>query len=385
MQNRHKRILWLCNHVILYGIEPKIIESLGFEVFIPKTSKNNFFYTTYEYDKNLTIPKEDLNILNNFDFYNDVPNQNIIDILNKYFATVITVMTYPGHFYLMQYFKGKIILRAFGLLNNDNYFDDITNRELSVDGSKLIFFNKLDDIKFKLKKFFKKDKQYIKSIYLLKKIKNRVFLGYAYKPIIENEVPFFKKRGIYLPMPLAQSTWDIENTWVGSINKIMYVCPYMKYDPAQMKAFENFSRNLADLPYNLFGRDVGDNLNKNIVGFLEDKDYTKALQNYKCMFFDSRQPRHVRANQLEAIITGMPVIFLDGGLMEYLGGKDQPGMCHTYKEAREKLERILNNDESFIKEIKEKQIKIVESFRNENVKKEWEKNLLPILKDDENI
>ena len=384
MQNKNKRILWLCSHVILYKIEPKIIESLGFEVFIPKTSKNDFFYTTYEYDKNLTIPREDLDILNKFDFYNDVPNKKIIDILNKYFATAISVMTYPGHFYLMQYFKGEIVLRAFGLPHNDNYFDDIRNREKSTDKRKIRFFSKLDAIKFKIKKLF--NKKYTKSKYLLEKIKDRVLLGYAYKPIIENEKPFFKKRGVYLPMPLASSTWSFENTWVGSINKIMYVCPYMKYDPLQIKAFENFSRNLADLPYNLFGRDVGDNLNKHIIGFLEDKDYIATMQNYKCMFFDSREPRHMRGNQLEAIIIGMPVIYLDGGLMEYLGGKDQPGMCHTYSEAREKIERILNNDENFIREIREKQMKIVESFRNENVKKEWKQNLLPIInKDHENI
>lgn len=380
MENkRNKRILWLCNHVILVDSEPKIIESLGFEVFIPKVSKNNFFYTTYEYDKNLAIPQEDLELLNNFDFYNDIPDKKIIKIINKYFSTAISVMTYPGHFYLMQYFKGIIILRAFGLFGNDNYYNnDIRAREKSVSKKKIFFFNFFDKILYSIKKIYKK--RYIKSHFLLNKIKDRVYLGYTYKPIISNEKKFFKNRGVYLPIPLSNKNWKYENTWKPTINKIMYVCPYMEYDQLQIKAFENFSRNLADLPYTLFGRDIGENLNKNIVGFVDDEEYIKSLQNYKCMFFDSREPRHMRGNQLEAIITGMPVIFLDGGLMEYLGGKDQPGMCHTYKEAREKLERILNNDEKFIEEIKSKQTKIIETFRNESVKNEWKNNLLTILK-----
>lgn len=54
-----KRVLWLCNHCTLVKTEPQIMENCGLEVFIPKTSKNPYFYTTFEKEQKKKL-------LNNF-------------------------------------------------------------------------------------------------------------------------------------------------------------------------------------------------------------------------------------------------------------------------------------------------------------------------------
>lgn len=369
-----KRVLWLCNHCTLVKTEPQIMENCGLEVFIPKTSKNPYFYTTFEYDEKLTIPKEDIDVLNKFDFYNDFPTKNIIEIINKYFDVAVSVMTYPGHFWLLQFFNGKIVLRAFGLYNNDTYWNNILLREKS---SKLSFLSYKDRLRFKLKKAF--NKKLFASKYLLEKKQENIYFGYTYETIPLCEDSFFIKRGIYLPISLPYDFLKLEDTWSGKENKIMYVCPYMKSDVAQKNNFYNFTLNLADFPHSVFGRDIDAHLNKNIQGFVPDDIFFRALQEYKCMFYDSQQKCHIRYDPFEAIIAGMPVIYLSDGLLDFLGGIKQPGICFSFSEAREKIEKIFNNDLDFIACIKKEQKKLLKNFRIEFVTNTWKKNFLPLF------
>ena len=369
-----KRVLYLCNHCTLVNTEPQIIESLGFEVFIPKTSSNSFFYTTYEYDQRLTIPANDLYILNKFDFYNDYPTTKIINIVNKYFDVAISVMTYPGHFHLLQFFKGEIVLRAFGLYNNDKYWDNILQREKN---SRPDFLSFKDKIGYNCKKIF--NKKYSKSRWLLEKNKKNIHFGYAYETIPLIEDSFFVERGVYLPLSLPQNFDALKDTWTGKVNKIMYVCPYIKNDSIQKDNYVNFALNLTDLPYSVFGRDIGNHLNKNIYGFVPDDTFYKALQEYKCMFYDSQQRCHIRYDPFEAIITGMPVVYLAGGLLEFFGKESQPGLCFSYAEARIKIEKILNNDFDFISHIKKQQIKLLDKFQTDFVINIWRKNFCPLV------
>ncbi len=89
------------------------------------------------------------------------------------------------------------------------------------------------------------------------------------------------------------------------------------------------------------------------------------------MFYHSREPRHLHYHPLEAVAYGMPLIYLKGGLVEALMGKDKPGACDTYEEAEQKLRRILDGDEAFTQLVIESQSSLLDTFRPEYVADVW--------------
>lgn len=382
-----KRIFWLCNHVALLECECGLLKKLGFEVYVPKITaelieeeaNNRSTNIIYDYDADLTIPKEDLDKLNGFNFYNNMPTEEITKILNKYFGTLIMIVAPPAYFYLPQIFKGQIILRAFGKEGNSTYEKALQKFQ------DLKMINPVDEIKYRLSKIFKflrpKEITHLnKSTFVFHSVRDRVKLGASYDNIKDNELPFFKNRALFLPLGLPDSVWKQENSWVGSTKKIMFVCPNICEVPYYGNIWKEFTMDFSDLPHSIFGKQGKKHFNKNVMGFLERSAYDEYLKKYKVMFYHSREERHLHYHPLEAIVFGMPLIYMSSGLLERFGGADQPGMAHTFEEAREKLERVLEGDVEFINEIKKKQVKILDEFRYDYVKSVWEKNFLPLVK-----
>ena len=69
-----------------------------------------------------------------------------------------------------------------------------------------------------------------------------------------------------------------------------------------------------------------------------------------------------------------------GGLLSESGGKNLPGECHNYSEAKEKIKRILNGDKKFIDLVRSTQNIILNRFSNEYCYKHWQDNFLSLLK-----
>ncbi|MFQ3594059.1 MAG: hypothetical protein SNJ82_12840, partial [Gemmataceae bacterium] len=94
------------------------------------------------------------------------------------------------------------------------------------------------------------------------------------------------------------------------------------------------------------------------------------------MYYHSREPRHIHYHPLEAIVHGMPVIYMRGGLMEAFDTGSQAGACHTHEEARQKIQRVLAGDQAFIREVQTSQQTILETFLPENVRAIWDQVFL---------
>jgi hypothetical protein len=99
------------------------------------------------------------------------------------------------------------------------------------------------------------------------------------------------------------------------------------------------------------------------------------------MFYHSQEPRHLHYHPLEAIATGMPLVYMAGGLLEPLGGPDQPGMCRSYDEAREKITRLRNGDAGLREAIRVRQKSILEHFEPARCSRAWRENFLPLVKE----
>ncbi len=363
------RILWICNHSTLMDVECRLLQKLGFEVFVPKVlGDNRSCSVSYEFDASLSIPKKDLETLNKFDFYHSEYSNTITELTNKYFQVAICVNVYPALFNLVKAFAGKIVLRAFGYESDINY-ESTTRCTRKIKGLKHIF--KPKQIVY--------DNEMMRSLY---KIRNRFYLGAAYRQIIDNETPFFKQRSIFLPLGVPQFVWKNEDSWTGGGNNIMFVCSSIE-NPYYNGIYKQFKNKLGDLPHLIFGSQTKSYPDDNsIVGFLERSDFERYMQTCPVMFYHSQEPRHLHYHPLEAIIYGMPLVFMSGGILEDFGGSDQPGLCHDFDEAHDKLLRILNNDKPLIKAILSQQKKILAEIKDDYVEKFWRENFLPIISEE---
>jgi len=90
---KKRRVLWIINHQTLMDFEPYILRDLGYEVYIPKlfpqSEENRSGKVTYDFDSSLTIPREVLDQLNEFNFYRTKITPTIRSSINNYFDIAI--------------------------------------------------------------------------------------------------------------------------------------------------------------------------------------------------------------------------------------------------------------------------------------------------------
>jgi len=360
-----KNVLWICNHSTLLQCECPLLRSFGWGVFIPKvnTSTQRSSATEYSYDKSLQILQEDLLLLNRFDFYHGQYTPEIQQVINKYFQVIFCINHPPLIAKLLEFFTGKVIIRAFGYEGDMNY-----------EKSTVSFAKR--KIPWRINRNLKYNNAITRTYY---KYRKKLILGVAYKEIIDNETPFFHSRSIYLPLGIPSSIWKNSNTWNGNTPKIMFVCPSID-TPYYGNIFMEFMRNFGDLPHKIFGFQKTDCFNRNIIGFLERKPFDQYMRDFAVMFYHSQEKRHLHYHPLEAIVMGMPIVFMSGGILETVSGANKPGMATSIYMAREMLIKALNKDSDLVSEIKREQCHILESFTDSYVERHWQNALDSITK-----
>ena len=109
------RILYLTNHVTLSKFEIPMLQRMGYEVYMPKKPAFDISCRVdWELDDTLTIPKEDIDILNTVDFWYTPISSQISDIINKYFDIALVAFSPVMISSMIKRFKGAIVYRAYG-------------------------------------------------------------------------------------------------------------------------------------------------------------------------------------------------------------------------------------------------------------------------------
>lgn len=351
INKKDKRILWLINHTTLREFEVPLLISMGYEVYTPKHIpafiENYSGSVDYSYDSSLTIPQHDLDILNRHDFYTKPITQSITSIINRYFGTAILVF-YPNILeQVTKQFEGRILLRAFGLDKNRSY-SAIMQQVLDND-------------------FLKR----------LQTIRDRFWFSEAYANLHEVESELLASRSIFHPLGLPKSFYKNENTWKGTVKKLLFFCARISTSPEYYgQIYKTFKKHFGDLPYTVAGNQPTPVNDPHVAGLQPRSTINEWLQTYAVMFYHSQEPRHLHYHPLEAIVFGMPLIYMRGGLLEQLGGDYQPGACHTFAEAKEKIKRILKGDEILVNDILKHQKKLLVPFSYEYNRDLWEQNFV---------
>ena len=218
------RALWLMNHNTLRPFEVPMLLDMGFEIYCPKMypydEGNLSASIDYQYDSSLTIPEEVLALLNQVDFYKQVP-ADIMGLINQYFD-IAFIGFFPEQLkMLVEGFKGVIVMQAFGLSNGVTY-SNVIEEYLGIS-----FLEKLESLE------------------------ERFFFAEAYENIAEIECRYLRNRSIYLPLGLKNAY--VQDKWVGGEQKILFVCPRINTSPYFNNIYRKFKKDFQGFDYIIGG------------------------------------------------------------------------------------------------------------------------------------
>jgi glycosyltransferase involved in cell wall biosynthesis len=328
--------MWLLNHGAARRFEIPMLKSIGItEIFLPKIipPDHNFRSASVDFseDDNLTIPADDLAILNGADWYRE-PGIDAWKIANKYFDVAFFI----AHRLEMlasvaRHFSGAAIWRAYGL-------------DASLSYSRLLDVTKNGS-----------------GWTDIRRMGNRFWLGEAYQHLHEIERSALKERAIYLPLGLSDSEAGI--IWSGRRKSLFFVCPEIGFNPYYKKVYDEFRKAFSEFDFAIGGSQPIAVEDKRVLGFVPTEEHQRNMREFRVMFYHSSEPNHVHYHPFEAVRVGMPLVFMAGGLLDHLGGTGLPGRCKSIAEAQDKIRRILDDDWKLIDEIRATQTRLLEPMR----------------------
>ena len=351
-EQKNHRIMWLLNHGAARRFEIPMLKSIGIrEIFLPKIipTDHNFRSASVDFseDHNLTIPADDLALLNATDWYGE-PGIDAWRTANKYFDVAFFILHRVEMLAsVAKHFSGAAIWRAYGLDASISY-SVILDSTRNGSGWKDV-----------------------------RRMGNRFWFGEAYPHLHRIERPQLKERAIYLPLGLSDS--EAKPVWSGQRKVLFFVCPEIGLNPYYRKIYDEFRNTFSEFEYVIGGSQpiaVGD---ERVLGFVSAEEHQRNMQELRVMFYHSTESNHIHYHPFEAVRAGMPLVFMAGGLLDQLGGTGLPGRCKSISEAKDKIRRILDNDQKLIAQIRATQPRLLEPMRSEVSRPAWVENFDKIL------
>ncbi|MDD0998604.1 glycosyltransferase [Pseudomonas sp. TNT2022 ID1044] len=352
MRTKPFRVMWLLNHGAARKFELQMLRSLGVsEFFLPKSFPQEIGFRSasidWTEDANLTIPAEDLAILNEQNWFVS-PSKEAWDIANKYFNVCFFICHSKGFMNeVSRSFSGAAIWHAYGLDKTLSYTEVVKVLTLGTQS--------------------------------VKKLGRRLWLGIAYEHLADSEAVYLQKRKSFLPLGLSNCT--INDVWNGSQKHIFFVCPDIGFSSYYKKVYENFVSDMQSFPYKIGGSQPIEVDDPNVLGFVTNEEHENNMRESRVMFYHSSEPNHIHYHPFEAIRVGMPLIFMGGGILDRMGGLTLPGRCETVKEARDKIRRILKDDWKFIEQVRSSQAVLLEPMRAQNCEAAWQSSFKEIMEE----
>ncbi len=345
------RVMWLINHTTFRNFELEQFRKCGVaEIFLPKCfpyDEGNLSATvTFEYDSSLKLSHGELALLNSQDWYGK-PSEEAWQVANKHFDVVFLAFFPDQILEVCRSFHGAIVLRPFGLPSTLRYSDLM--RDFGGEG-------------------------------LVSAIKNcgrRFFFGIGYEHLADQEDSILSSRALFLPVGLKNAA--LKDQWQGEDRCIYFVCPRINTSPYFKGVYERFKRDFAGHEYRIGGAQPIKVDDPNVLGFVADDVHARNMVQSRLMFYHSQEPNHIHYHPFEAIRAGMPLVFMAGGMLDRMGGIDLPGRCKTVKEARSKIQRILNGDARLIQRIRDTQPLLLEAMKPERCEPAWREGFARIV------
>ena len=343
--------MWLLNHTTLRQFELEQLQRFGItEVFLPKSfpydEGNLSASVDSSMDASLTIPPEDLALLNAQNWY-ETPSDEAWQVANKHFDIVVIAFFMNQVKAATTHFDGAIMLHVFGLSKGYSY-TKVLIQEL---GPQI-----LDRIRGLRGRFW-------------------FAVGYEHLPEVEGDI--LRRQSCFLPIGLSDAT--LKNAWTGTEKKIFFVCPRIGSSPYFNEIYRNFCTNFAGFDYLIGGAQPVAVNDPKVLGFVPLDVHESNMRSCAVMYYHSQEPNHIHYHPFEAIRCGMPLVFMAEGMLDRLGGSALPGRCQTIEEARQKIKRIIDGDQAFIESIRQSQTVLLEGMHPDRCQVFWQKALENIM------
>lgn len=354
MSGKPLRVMWLLNHTSARKFEVPMLKQAGVdEIFLPKKYVADIEFrsasVSWEEDANLTIPADDLAVLNEQDWYRS-PSRQAWDIANRHFDVLFFIFYKPEILTsIANHFHGAALWRTYGVAQGVTY--DSILKQISPN----------------------------EATYKTKSLGRRLWFAEAYPHLHEVEPEYLARRRLYLPLGLIDTR--VNARWSGNDKKIFFVCPNIATNPYYANVYNEFRKSFGSFPHVVGGMQAIDPGHADVLGFVPQEVHERNMREFRLMFYHSTEPNHIHYHPFEAIRAGMPLVFMGGGLLDRLGGKGMPGRCATIEEARKKVRRILDDDRALIEDICRTQVTLLEPMRAENCVEEWRRNLRLVVED----
>lgn len=346
------RVMWLLNHTAARKFEVSMLKSIGIsEIFLPKSYPQDPSFRSasidWAEDQHLAIPAEALAVLNAQDWYG-TPSREAWEIANRYFDIVFFILHNPKILEsIAKHFQGIAMWRAYGVDISLSYSKVL---EILSNGTGKSILNKLG---------------------------NRFVFAEAYAHLADIEASHIAQFRQHLPLGLNDCS--VDDSWQGTDKRMLFVCPDIGFNSYYKKIYTEFRNNFSGIPYVVAGAQPINVSDPNVIGFVPRETHERNMREMRVMFYHSTEPNHIHYHPFEAIRAGMPLVFMGGGLLDKLGGTDQPGRCITTQEARRKVRRILDGDRALIESIRKNQIRMLDPMRPENCQEAWRQGFAKIL------
>jgi hypothetical protein len=309
-----KRCLWLINHSTLANWELPLLRSSGYTfVFTPQYIPSNPVFTSGTIDrvnwKSLRISKEDIKSLNTQDWYGRIDEKATVAI-NANFEMAFVTADPTQVINVLKGFKGQVVIRLFGLDSGRTYSN-----------------------------LYKQSYSPFEWNFLMSNL-HRIIFATGYKEILSNEEDWITSNSVYLPIGLPPKQ-SIE--WNGEIERLFGVVP--RIEPG------SYFSNLLKSHYRMAGRNkivIGGRQHllfkdKRILGALQDSEFYSEMLSSRAMIYASKEASHVHYHPLEAMQSGMPVVFYKDSLLGNLLGKDLAGSVKSKGQARRLIRKLMKN------------------------------------------
>ncbi|WP_156913288.1 hypothetical protein [Mesorhizobium sp. WSM3224] len=340
------RVMWILNHTAARKYEIPMLRKLGYEVFTPKIYPNdaNFRSASIDYseDINLTIPTDELAILNDSDWYAGA-NRRAWEIANKYFDMAFFILfDAKGVEIMCRRFNGELVWRTYGLAGKNSYT-----------------------------KILETLPQYRRANAAFRQLGSRFWFAEGYSNLHEIESPWIQRQTVYLPLGMAGASSPSQTEWTGGDKRMLFVCPDIGFNPAYAEIYDEFKKEFKGFPYAVGGAQSIEVSDRHVLGYLPLEEHKRNMQHMQVMFYHSREPRHIHYHPFEAVKAGMPLVFMAGGMLDRMGGMTLPGRARSWEEARRKVRRLLDGDKAFLDRIRDTQPVLLEAMKAENAQASW--------------
>jgi glycosyltransferase involved in cell wall biosynthesis len=351
------RAMWLLNHTTAREFEVPMLKQAGIaEVYTPKVIPPLYEFRSgsvdYSEDAHLSIPPDDLQILNATDWYGHSQpiSQEAWRVANRHFQLLFTIgFRYQGLASILRHFQGAVLLRSYG-------------REARLTYATILDY--MDAGRSELER-------------LIQKLGHRFWYAQAYQHLYQSEPEFLASRAVYFPAGMRDVS--LGGDWNGVRPQVLVVIPDIENSPYYQAIFREVSQDLAPFDFRVGGAQSLGHPDPRVMGYLTWEEYQRNMREMRAMYYPSREPNHVHYHPFEAVKQGMPLLFRAGGMLDRLGGENLPGRCRDAREVRHKLGRVMRGDQQFIRQIRQSQEVLLQAMDPQRLAGPWREGIARVV------